>query len=164
MKINLDRINNVLEIISLFFIVLMVILVWMQVFLRYIFKFSPSWSEDTARFFMIWALLLGAAVVIRKGGHIRVDFLIEAIPSEIAKLINIVLTGLALAFSIIFTIYGLEAAITQRSVSCTSVGIGLSMFWPYLILPVSGFFMTVNLFVDIWTKITGKEETQGETL
>lgn len=156
MKVSLDRINNALEVGSLFLIAVMVILVWMQVFLRYVFNFSPFWSEVTARFFMIWALLLGAAVVIRKDRHLRVDFLIDVIPPKAARVIEIVLAGITLVFLIVFTAWGLEAAITQYDVRCASIG--FCMFWPYLILPISGLFMTVNILVDIWARVIGKEK------
>lgn len=156
MKPSLDRINNALEAASLFLIAIMVILVWMQVFLRYVFNFSPFWCEATARFFMIWALLLGAAVVIRKDKHVRVDFLIEVIPPKAARVIEVVLAGITLVFLIVFTVWGLEAAITQYDVR--SASIGFCMFWPYLILPISGLFMTANLLVDMWTRVIRKEK------
>jgi len=157
MKVSLDRINNALEVASLFLIAAMVILVWAQVFLRYVFNFSPFWCEATARLFMIWGLLLGAAVVIRKGKHFRVDFVIEVIPPKAARVIELVLAGITLFFLIVFTAWGLEAAITQYDIR--SASIGLCMFWPYLILPISGLFMTVNLLADIWTRVTRKGGT-----
>lgn len=156
MKVNLDRINSALEIASLFFIVLMVILLWIQVFMRYVLNFSPFWIEAAARYFMIWALLLSAAVIIFKDEHVRMDFLIQIIPPRIARPIDMVLKGVALVFLIILTIFGLESAITQFDVKDGSLRI--SMLWPSLIIPVSGFFMVVNLLAKTWKKRTKQEK------
>lgn len=156
MKVNLDRINSALEIASLFFIVLMVILLWMQVFMRYVLNFSLFWIEAAARYFMIWALLLSAAVIVFKDEHVRMDFLIQIIPPRIARPIDMVLKGVALVFLIILTIFGLESAITQLDVKDGSLRI--SMFWPSLIIPVSGFFMMVNLLAKTWKKRTKQEK------
>lgn len=156
MKVNLDRINSVLETASLVFIVLMLTLVWIQVFMRYVLNFSPFWIEAAARYFMIWALLLSAAFIISKDEHIRMDFLIQIIPPRIARPINIVLKVVALVFLIIFAVFGLESAITQLDVRDGSLRI--SMFWPFLIVPMSGFLMIVNLLVNIWKKGAKQEQ------
>ncbi len=157
MKVNLDRINTALEIASLLFIAFMVVLVWTQVFMRYVLNFSPFWIEAAARYFMIWALLLSAAVIILRDEHVRVDFLIQIIPPGIARPINIVLMGVTLFFLIILTVFGLESAITQLDVKDGSLRI--SMFWPSLIVPVSGFLMILNLLVRLWKKIAKGEGT-----
>lgn len=100
---------------------------------------------------------MGAAVVVRKGKHLRVDFVIEVIPPKAARVIELVLAGITLFFLIVFTAWGLEAAITQYDIR--SASIGLCMFWPYLILPISGLFMTVNVLADIWTRVTRRGGT-----
>lgn len=155
MKISLDRVSTVLDVVSIFLIALMISLVWVQVFTRYVFNFSFFWIEEAARYLMIWALLLSASVVIRKDKHIGVDFIIETIPPRIAKVINIFLAGLTVIFLVVFTAFGLEAAISQWDVKCSSLR--CSMLWPYLILPISGFFMLVNLYVSVWERLLGEE-------
>jgi TRAP-type C4-dicarboxylate transport system permease small subunit len=50
----------------LILISIMVVLVWAQVFMRYVLNFSPFWIEAVARYLMIWALLLSATVLVRR--------------------------------------------------------------------------------------------------
>ena len=54
-------------------------IVW-QVFARYVLDAAPGWSEELARFLMIWVTLLGGAAVLRGGGHIAVTALLDWLP------------------------------------------------------------------------------------
>ena len=83
--------NQLLDTASLILISIMVVLVWAQVFMRYVLNFSPFWIEATARYLMIWALLLSATVLVRRDEHVRMDFLIEAFPPRVSKIIGVIL-------------------------------------------------------------------------
>lgn len=140
----INKINSILDYTALILIVVMLVLVWMQVFMRYVLNFSPFWIESVARYCMVWAMLLSAAVLVSKDAHVRVDFIIELIPYKIALFINLILGLATLVFLVIFTYYGVEAAIEHLTVRDSTTH--LSMFWPYLIVPISGVIMIFNLF------------------
>ena len=150
MKNLVDRINTLLDQISIGLIAIMVLLVWAQVFMRYVLNFSPFWIEAIARYSMIWALLLSAAVLIGRDEHVRVDFLIQMFPPAAAKVVNFILSLAILLFLVIFMVFGVETAIDNIGVRDGSIRI--SMFWPYLIVPISGVLMTFNLVIRPFTR------------
>jgi tripartite ATP-independent transporter DctM subunit len=47
----------------------------LQVFCRYVLNNSLSWPEEMARFFFVWFVFLGAAMVTRRARHIVIDLL-----------------------------------------------------------------------------------------
>jgi len=49
------------------------VLVITQVLTRYLFVYSISWIEELTRFLMIWMVMLGTAVAVRKKQHIAID-------------------------------------------------------------------------------------------
>ena len=60
----LDRICRVA---AVSFLTLMLLLVVFQVLARYIFQAVPVWTEEAARYCMVWGGLLGATVAFRSG-------------------------------------------------------------------------------------------------
>ena len=101
MKSLVERINKFLDGASLILIVLMVVLVWAQVFMRYLLNFSPFWIEAAARYMMIWSLLMAAIVLVGKDKHVRVDFVMQLYTPKMAKIISIVLSFVTLIFLLV---------------------------------------------------------------
>ena len=57
-----------------------------QVFGRYVLERAPSWSEELAGFLMVWLTMLGAAAVLRGGGHISVTVLTDRLPPRLLRI------------------------------------------------------------------------------
>jgi C4-dicarboxylate transporter DctQ subunit len=52
-----------------------VVITTMQVVLRYGFNSPQTWAEEVSRYLLAWIILLGAAIAVARGTHIRVDIL-----------------------------------------------------------------------------------------
>src|SRR5512139_1420801 len=63
-------------------VAVMTAIIIMQVMLRYVFLYSLSWSEEVARYLMIWVSFLGASLAVRYGFHIGVEFIVARIPGK----------------------------------------------------------------------------------
>ena len=150
------KINTFLDRVSLFLIVIMVLLVWAQVFMRYLLNFSPFWIEAVARYLMIWSLLLASAVLIGSNGHVRVDFMQQLFPPKVDKVISLVLSLAVLAFLLVYTVFGMEAALDQWTVREGSIRI--SMFWLFIIVPISGALMILNLLARTYEMFANKRK------
>ena len=59
---------------------------------------APDWGNEVVIYLVIWAVLLGAARVLRRSAHIRVDFLIDRLPKSAQTLAEIL--SLILAFGL----------------------------------------------------------------
>jgi len=66
---------------------------------------SWIWTEEMARFFFIWMVMLGAMIGVREGTHFDVDVWPELKPRANA-LLRVVSMLLVLAFALIFVWYG----------------------------------------------------------
>jgi TRAP-type C4-dicarboxylate transport system permease small subunit len=73
----LTRAMNGIIVISM---VLMVIMVFGNVVLRYVFNSGITISEELARFCFLWLIFVGSVVVMREGGHLGVDTVIARLP------------------------------------------------------------------------------------
>ena len=94
-------IERVLDgLLGLMLLVMTVTVVW-QVFARYVLDQAPSWSEELARFLVVWVTMLGAAAVLRSGGHVTITALLEAAPVWLARVIILVRDLLLLACALV---------------------------------------------------------------
>lgn len=68
--------ERVLDAILAAMVAAMVAIVVWQVFARYALHRAPGWSEELARYLIVWITTLGAAAVLRSGGHISVSWFV----------------------------------------------------------------------------------------
>ncbi|PAL04638.1 TRAP transporter small permease [Peribacillus simplex] len=134
----------------------MSILIFWQVFARFVAGNSLAFSEEASRFLMIWLVLLGAAYSIKEGSLIAIDILQSKLKGNAQKTVKLIMSIIACVFYVILIINGFEIA---QSVSFqTAPTTGLSMFWPMLALPVGGILMFVNTTAVLVEDFIGKGE------
>lgn len=96
----LERLNNVLlgigKIIAVVALAIMVGLILGQVFFRYVLNDAPNWTEEGARFGMLWMTGLMAPLAMRMGGFVAIDMLERALPRLLAGLLTLLLLGITL--------------------------------------------------------------------
>jgi len=112
----------------------MVLAISYQVFGRYVLGHTPSWSEELARYLMVWLTMLGSAAAMRSGGHIAVTTLTDALPPN-ARRVALVVRDVALVCTCgILAWWGLGFA--RLNATQESAGMEIPMSIPYAALPV----------------------------
>jgi TRAP-type C4-dicarboxylate transport system permease small subunit len=85
------------------------IIVGLQFFTRYILNDSLAWTEEIARYLLMWVVFIGGAMVMRRNSHIAVDLLANLMPPSVARsllmalvdMIKLVFLGLLAWFSVL---------------------------------------------------------------
>jgi TRAP-type C4-dicarboxylate transport system permease small subunit len=85
---------------------LLVLDVLFQVFSRYILNTSYSWTEELARFSLIWLSILGAAYLTAKREHLSMDFLFSKFSSPVKKNVSILIEFLIFLFALVVMVVG----------------------------------------------------------
>ena len=52
-------------------------IVFLQFFTRYVLNDSLAWTEEIARYGLMWVVFIGAAMVTRRNTHIAVELALE---------------------------------------------------------------------------------------
>src|SRR5690625_2904924 len=74
-KKTMTAITLVIEHIATLLFIAFFIVVLLQVFFRFVLDAPLTWSEESARYFNLWSVLLGAAVAVKYRDHLRVDLI-----------------------------------------------------------------------------------------
>jgi TRAP-type C4-dicarboxylate transport system permease small subunit len=123
------------------FLALMVVLIGIQVVARYLFSEPPGWTEEGARYAMVWSGMLGAAVAFKAGGDpvlLRLKSLEgRAVIQWLRAAAVVLFLGPILYFCVFGPGWDLARGFMARSASRNSEAIGVSMLWFSAALPVS---------------------------
>jgi TRAP-type C4-dicarboxylate transport system permease small subunit len=118
--------------------VLTVVVIFVQVFMRYVLGSSLVWSEELARYAFIWLIYIGVSYGVKRQAHISVDAL-SMVLNRTGKFILEFAANIAfLAFAVILTYFGYKVAI---EVTRLSPAMGIPLMWVYL-APTVGFLLT----------------------
>ena len=80
---------------------LMVVVILVQVFFRYVMNNALPWPDEAARFMMLWLTGLVAPTAYRRGGFVAIDMLVVMLPRIIGALLTLFL--LTVAFFVLIT-------------------------------------------------------------
>lgn len=82
--------------IAILAIALMVVVILLQVFFRYVLNNALPWPDEAARFLMLWMTGLIAASAYRRSGFVAIDMLERALPHRIGALLSLALLVISL--------------------------------------------------------------------
>ncbi|MDG0989134.1 MAG: TRAP transporter small permease [Yoonia sp.] len=106
---------------------IMVCLILGQVFFRYILNDAPNWTEEGARFGMLWMTGFMAPMAYRMGGFVSIDMLERALPKTISAILTLILLGIALWVLVVFWDRGWNNHVdTMSGRGCSS-----TLRWPF---------------------------------
>ncbi|MBN2785771.1 MAG: TRAP transporter small permease [Pontiellaceae bacterium] len=160
----LTRILNLMLIVAVAALVLDV--VW-GVFTRYVMGEQAQWSEELARFLLVWVSLIGGAVAFGTKGHLGVDYFVGKFDPEVRKFLAIAVHFIVLFFAVAIFIYGGSRVVANSlAVEQTTPALQWKMGLVYMALPLSGIFMVIytieNLFETWTTPASELHEAEGE--
>lgn len=138
-----DWLNRVCEIALIVILSAMAIVVFMQVLFRYVLHLPLFWTEEFARYCLVWASLLGAAIALKRQEHIAVTFFLERFPLRFRGLMTLVgRISVALILGVM-TWGGVKLVwITSAQIS---PALRIPMAIPYLALPIGSAVMLFHM-------------------
>ncbi len=127
----LERFNTAVlaigRVIAVVALAIMVCLILGQVFFRYALNDAPNWTEEGARFGMLWMTGLMAPLAYRMGGFVSIDMLERALPRMVSGILTLVLMAIVMWVLLIAWDRGLNNHVdTISGRGCSS-----SLRWPF---------------------------------
>ena len=149
-----DIINRITEGILIIILSGMAVVVFLQVIFRYVLNLPLFWTEELARYCLVWASLLGSAVAVKRGQHIAVTIFIERFPPALRQGLTIIaLLSVAAILTIIFW-GGIQLVTITRAQISPALRVSMSV--PYLAVPVGAALMLLHTIVCIIDTLAAK--------
>jgi len=118
---------------------LLVIDVLWQVFTRFVLADPSSFTEELARYLMIWVGLLGASYAAGKRMHLAVDLLLTKQSGRRKPYLELVIEGFTLAFALgVLIVGGVRLVAITFYLGQTSPALQISLGYVYIVVPLSG--------------------------
>jgi TRAP-type C4-dicarboxylate transport system permease small subunit len=119
----------------------MTLIIGWQVFARYVLNASPAWSETVALLLMLYYIMLAAAVGVYEEFHLGLKIVLDSVPANIRRALDIFNNALIAVFGVAMLIYGTRLAqFTAQHVIPT---ISISRAFAYLPFAAAGLLISV---------------------
>lgn len=131
-----QAVNQAVEYLLFFLGFSMVMIVAAQVFARYVLNHSIFWSEELARFLLIWLTFLGSSVAYRRQAHASIDVVFRRLPPAGRRAAVLAVHLVTLFFAAVMVYFGARFAYFVRLQ--ISPALYLPKWIPHSIIAVSG--------------------------
>jgi TRAP-type C4-dicarboxylate transport system permease small subunit len=102
---------------------------------------QSSWTEELARYLMIWVGLLGASLAFESKAHLGVDYFVGKFHPSGRKVLKLTALLLVLGFAVgVLVIGGWQLVARTLALKQDTPALGMPKGWVYLAVPISGVF------------------------
>lgn len=120
---------NWMDVPPLFVLVVLIVLVAMQFFTRYVLNDSLGWTEEIASYCLIVLCFLGGVSCVRKGKHIFLEFFYRYIPRNKIKVLAITSESNTALFFFCFAVFTLQLSGKTSGQNMVSVDLPKSIIY-----------------------------------
>lgn len=113
-----------------------VLLIFGNVFMRYVMNASLSWGEELTLWLFVWFVWLGVSYAFHTGDHVRITVLRDVLSERARLFADVVIALLVLVFLVVLTIECIKLIRQPFVASQTSVVLGLPIPILYASAPV----------------------------
>ncbi|GAE25962.1 inner membrane transport protein [Halalkalibacter wakoensis JCM 9140] len=159
----IDQLNSwVFHLIAVIFGLVALLTIY-QVFARYVLSSPLIWSEAIVRYSMIWIVLLGTAIALRKGLLISVEAVLYLVPKKIKRVMEMVIVVINIIFLVLLIKFGFD--IMGNLANQTTGSLDIPVTWIYAAIPAGSILAILNCIAVFYELLTKKEagEQDGTT-
>lgn len=130
--------------------VALVLVTWLGIVSRYTVDLGITWTEEAARYLMIWVALLAVSSGVARGEHVSVEFILNALPRSIATVVVWFFEASAIAFFGVLLVHGV--LMTRGGATQYASMFGMTMVLPFAAVPVSSALAIVQLILKVLSR------------
>lgn len=140
--------DQIINFVLVFITSVMCVVVFWQVFTRFILGAPSTWTEEAAKYMMIWIAFLAGSMGLKTGTHIGLTALEDKLHSPTAKLVlKIIICALCVVVGAIIFYYGI--IFTKAGAMKTGSAVNIRMSYIYVIIPISGVLTILNSIENV---------------
>ncbi|NLW07650.1 MAG: TRAP transporter small permease, partial [Clostridia bacterium] len=138
-----------------------VVLLFVQVIMRYVFNNSLTWSEELARYIFIWQIWLGASLGLRERKHIRVELILGFLKGRGRDAIELLGTIVWFILCLFLVVSGTDLCLQLMAKNAASPALRIPYFIIYASLPVSCAAICLRLLGQMFSLCKAVSKGEG---
>ena len=124
------------------------IVVFAQFFTRYVLNDSLAWTEEIARYLLMWVTFIGAAIAMRRRTNIAVEMLEHFLPERFAPLLRAAIDIITVGFLACLAWFSLTIVDRMQIQRMTIIDVSMSVVYAGVSLGV--FLMLFRAVQALW--------------
>ena len=153
-----DTLDRVCTVISVLLLGVMTVVTFAQIICRVFFS-ALFWTEEVARYALVWITFIGAGCVHKRVGHISITIFQDLLPGKARKVFQILTQLLCITVFLVAIYYGFSY--TQLMGKQLSAALRIPMRYMYAIIPLGCVVMTLHSAALI-AQICARKEAETE--
>lgn len=147
-----DTVDNLTKILLIIVLAVMAVVVLTQVMFRYALHLPLFWTEEFARYCLVWASLLGAGVALKRGEHIAVTLFTERFLSGRKSVLAAFLVDIFILTILVIMFWGGMSLVSMTRTQI-SPALRISMAIPYLAIPIGSAIMLIHQVASFYQRL-----------
>lgn len=140
------RLNKWVEWLCAAILAVMVLDVGVGAFGRYLIDLPVTWTEELARYLMIWAALLAVSCGVARREHVAVTAVLDKLPRNVRRLLGVAIDTLGFAFFAFLAYFGIDMTVQGANQYATIFE--MTMTLPFAAVPVSSALVCLQLVLS----------------
>ena len=138
------------------FLAVLVILLTVQILLRFFFGRTLSWSEEVSRFAFVWAVYFGFVLAARDNKHIRVTAQFTCLSPKLRVVLFTLADTIWSLFNFVMVFVSGKFTLSMIRYPYVSQTTGLNLLWVFMIVPIGFAFMGLRVIQVMISRIKGR--------
>jgi TRAP-type transport system small permease protein len=164
-KYILDRVFATLTWFAFLLLSVMTLLIFSDVFCRYVLNSSIAWADEVSLILLIWFVFIALAIGVRRKRMATIDLVTLLFPGH--RLLDLVVTRivafLTLCFGVMLIYFGWE--LIKIGSYSTLASFDLPSYLEYIFIPVSGLLVMYSALVQLFqSEAASREEDYLDTI
>lgn len=127
---------------------LSVVVLFVNVMMRYFFHAASSWVEEALRYACIWVTFIGGSQCVKKGTHVGVDLVVQLMPAKIQKYFVALGQFIAAIFTGMCVYAGYNATMLVVEMNQKSPAMLMPMWIVYISIPLGCLLMCIRFIIS----------------
>ena len=150
-----------------------VVLVNLNVIMRYLFHMPIRWSEEVVTSLFVWTVFIGSAYAYRNHSHLGVDILVKLFPEKVRKVVEFIISVLELLVLVMLTVisaqyvYHLIFSRTGAVKLVLTDMLRVPKWWTAIAVPLGfgeSLFHSIRFMIQRILALLGKKVEGGEKI
>lgn len=134
----------------------MMLLVCVDVVLRYIFNDPLAWGVEVCEYLLLYVTFLGAAWLLRQRGHVRVDILLSYMSENASRRVNVATALIGAVACLFLVIFGIETTWDAYVRGIPEIKtLSIPKWTLYWIIPYGSFLLFIEFLLEVGRVMRG---------